>query len=74
MNSDNSCSKTTQKKQRKRNQLRLFIFKREFLEVSVYLQTAFGAETHVAEVQRLEEQLNMVKLRVFRVGTQMTTV
>jgi hypothetical protein len=38
------------------------------------LQTAFAAETHRAEGQLLEKQLNMVKLRMFREGTRMATV
>jgi hypothetical protein len=50
----------------KNDQLRLFIFKREFLKISVDLRTALAAETHLAEGQWLEEQLNMVKLRMFR--------
>jgi hypothetical protein len=45
------------------DQLRLFIFKPEIL------QTAFAAETHLAEGQWLKEQLNLVKLRMFRAGT-----
>jgi hypothetical protein len=45
----------------------------EFLKISVDLQTEFAAETHRAEGQWLEEQLSMVKLRMFRVGTRMPT-
>jgi hypothetical protein len=33
-----------------------------------------AADTHLAEGQWLKEQLNVVKLRMFRVGTQMPTV
>jgi hypothetical protein len=47
----------------------LFTFKREFLKKSTDLQTVFAAETHQAKGQWLEEQLNMVKLSMFRVGT-----
>jgi hypothetical protein len=54
-------------------QLRQLIFKREFLKISVELQTAFTAETRLDEGQCLE-QLNVVKLRMFRVGTRMQTV
>jgi hypothetical protein len=42
----------------------LFIFKHEVLIISLNLKTAFTAQTHLAEGQWLEEQLNMVKLRV----------
>jgi hypothetical protein len=52
----------------------LFIFKREFLKISVDLQSTFAAETRRAEGQWLKEQLNVVKLRMFRVGTRMPTV
>jgi hypothetical protein len=45
--------------------LMFFILKREFLEISVDLQTAFSAETRPAEGQWLEEQVNVVKLRTF---------
>jgi hypothetical protein len=39
----------------------------------VRLQTVFAAETHLAEGQRLEEHVNVVKLRMFLVGTWMPT-
>jgi hypothetical protein len=61
-------------KNNKMDHLRLFTLKFGLLNISVYLQTAFAAETHLAEVQRLKEQLNVLKLRTFRVGTQMPTV
>jgi hypothetical protein len=54
--------------------LRLFTVKYGLLKISVHLQTAFAAETHPAERQWLKEQLNVVKLRLFRVGTRMPTV
>jgi hypothetical protein len=38
------------------------------------LQTAFAADTHFAEGQWLKEELNVLKLRMFRVGTRMPTV
>jgi hypothetical protein len=47
----------------------LFTPRHELLKVSVDLQTAFAAETNRAEGQWLEEQLNVVKLHMFRVGT-----
>jgi hypothetical protein len=51
-----------QQKQRKMNHFWLLTLKHEFL-------TAFAAETHPADVQRPEEQVNLLKLRMFRVGT-----
>jgi hypothetical protein len=56
------------------NQLRIFKFKNDLLKISVDLQTAFSADTHLAEGQWLKDQLSVVKLRTFRVGTQMPTV
>lgn len=44
------------------------------MKTSVDLQTAFAAETRLAEGQWLEEQLNVVKLRMFRAGTRTQTV
>jgi hypothetical protein len=55
-------------------QLTLFTFKPEYLNISVGLHTALAAETHRAEGQWLKEQLNVVKLRMLRVGTRMQTV
>jgi hypothetical protein len=51
--------KQQQKKQRKIDRLRLFTLKHVLLKISVHLQTAFPAET-----QWLEEQRNVVKLRI----------
>jgi hypothetical protein len=59
---------------RKMYQLRLFKLKHELLKIFIYLQTTFAADTHLAEGQWLKERLNVVKLRIFRVGTRMTTV
>jgi hypothetical protein len=42
--------------------------------MSVGLQTAFAIETQLAEGQWLEEQVNVLKLRMFRVGTRRPTV
>jgi hypothetical protein len=56
------------------DQLRLFKLKNDLLKLSLNLQTAFAADTHLAEGQWLKEQLNVVKLRMFRVGTRMPTV
>jgi hypothetical protein len=56
------------------DKLRLYEFKHDLLKISVDLETAFTAETHLAEGQWLKEQLNVVKLRMFRVGTRMPTV
>jgi hypothetical protein len=38
--------------------------------MSVDLQTALAAEKHRAEVQCLEEQQNVIKLRMFQAGTR----
>jgi hypothetical protein len=51
-----------------------FICKSDFLKTSVDLQAAFAKETHLSEGQWLDEQVNMVKLRTFLVGTRMLTV
>jgi hypothetical protein len=56
------------------DQLRLLKLKHDLLKVSVDLQTTFAAETHLAEGQWLKEQPNVVKLRIFRVGTGMPIV
>jgi hypothetical protein len=77
----NKSTKTTQdktnkhdKKQEKLHQIRLFRFRHELLKVSVDVQTAVAVETHLAEGQWLKEQLNMVKLHMFRVGTRMPAI
>jgi hypothetical protein len=56
------------------DQPRLFKLKHDLLKISLDLQTAFAADTHLAEGQWLKEQLNVAKLRMFRVGTRMPTV
>jgi hypothetical protein len=61
---DKANKKTTTKeitKQNKMDQLRLFTIKHDLLKISTDLQTAFAAETHLAEGQWLKEQLNVVK-------------
>jgi hypothetical protein len=55
------------------DQLRLFKLKHYLLKISVELQTAFAADTHLAEGQWLKKQLNVIKLRMFRVGTRRPT-
>jgi hypothetical protein len=55
-------TKKKQQKQRNMNQFRLLTFKQEFLKLSVSLHTGFAVETHLAERQWLEEQVNMAKL------------
>jgi hypothetical protein len=42
--------------------------------ISLDLQTALAAQTHRTEGQWLEDQLNMIKLGMFRVGTLMPIV
>jgi hypothetical protein len=56
------------------DQLRYFKFKHDLLNIYLNLQTVFATDTHLAEGQWLTEQLNVVKLRMFRVGTRMPTV
>jgi hypothetical protein len=56
------------------DQRRLFKLKHVLLKISVDLQTEFAADTHLAEGQWLKEQLNVVKLRMFRVETSRPTV
>jgi hypothetical protein len=51
------------------DQIRLFTLKNDVLKISVHLQTAIAAETRLAEGQWLKEQLNVIKLPMFRVGT-----
>jgi hypothetical protein len=62
---DNIQRNKQKKKERKGNQLRLFKLRRGLLKISINLQTAFAADTHLAEGQWLKEQLNVVKLRMF---------
>jgi hypothetical protein len=47
---------------------------RELLKVSARLRTSFMAETHLTEGQWLKEQLTVVKLPMFRLGTRIPTV
>jgi hypothetical protein len=54
--------KTT--KQRKMDQLRPLKLKHDLLKITIHLQTAFAADTHLAEGQWLKEQLKVVKLRI----------
>jgi hypothetical protein len=56
------------------DQLRLYKLKHDLLKISVDLQTAFAAETHLVEGQRPKELLKLVKLRMFRIETRMPTV
>jgi hypothetical protein len=43
------------------------------LKISTNLQIEFAARTHLAVGQWLEEQLNVEKFRMFRVGTRKPT-
>jgi hypothetical protein len=70
----NKTNKRKTRKQRKVDQLRLFKLEHDLLKISLDLQTAFAADAHLAEGQWLKEQLNVVKLRMFRVGARMPTV
>jgi hypothetical protein len=51
--------KNKQTNKKKLNQLRIINFKHKSLKISLDLQTAFATETHRAEGQWLEEQLNI---------------
>jgi hypothetical protein len=80
-NTNSSSNMTTQHKTNKKqykqcsmDQFRLLTLKYEVLKISVYIKTAFTFETHLAERQWLEEQVPVVKLRMFRVGTRRTAV
>jgi hypothetical protein len=44
------------------NQIRLLTLKQEFVKICVSIHTAFTVETHLAEGQWLEEQVNILKL------------
>jgi hypothetical protein len=54
--------------------LKAFYTQIRAIKIFIHLQTAFAAETHLAEGQWLKEQRNVVMLRVFQVGTKMPTV
>jgi hypothetical protein len=71
---ETTTKRATKQKNNKIDHLRLFTLKYDLLKISVYLQTAITAKTHLIEGQWLKEQLNMLKLRMFRVGTRMPTV
>jgi hypothetical protein len=63
VSTNTNSNKTTQdrqqkkerRKQRKVNQLRLFKLRRDLLKISINLQTALAADTHLAEGQWLKE-------------------
>jgi hypothetical protein len=63
-------NKINNKKQRKMDRLSLLRLKHELLQISVYLQTESTAETRLVAGQWLQERVNVVKLRMFRAGTQ----
>jgi hypothetical protein len=62
------------KKTKKSGSAKAFELKHYLLKISIDLQTAFAADTRLAEGQWLKEQLNVVKLLMFRVGTRRPTV
>jgi hypothetical protein len=82
----NNRNKTTQDKTNNKNynkrnnktkkdgSAKAFLTQIYLLKTSVDLQTVLAAERQLAEGQWLKEQLNVVKLRMFRVGTRMPTV
>jgi hypothetical protein len=57
----------------KKDQTRLFKLKYELVQISANLRTEFAAEKHLPVGQLLEEQLNIEKFRMFRVGTHKPT-
>jgi hypothetical protein len=59
-NINDNTGQTNKKKQRKMDQPRLFTLKHDLLKVSVDLQTAFAAETPLAEWRWLKEQSGKV--------------
>jgi hypothetical protein len=61
-------------KTKKTNQLSQFTLKHKLFKICACLQTAFAAETHLTLGHWLKGQLNMVKLRMFRVETRILTV
>jgi hypothetical protein len=69
-----NIGKKIYKKKRKNYQLRLLAFKQELQKISARLQTELAAETHLAEGQWLEDQVNMLKLRMFQAGTRIPMV
>jgi hypothetical protein len=82
-NSNNISNKETQDKTRetaketitvsKMDLLRLFALRHVLVSTPVHLRIVFAAETHLGEGQWLYEQLNTVKSRSCRVGTQLLT-
>jgi hypothetical protein len=50
------------------------LLKHKFLKVCIDLQSTLPAEAHLPEGQRLEEQLNMEKLCMFREETLIWTI
>jgi hypothetical protein len=73
---DNTGQKTKNKNKKiKKSKSAKAILTQTRLTKNIYrLQTALAAETHLAEGQWLKEQLNVVKLCMFRVGTRRPTV
>jgi hypothetical protein len=73
MTAENKANKEQQKRI-KMNQFRLLTFKQELLKLSVSLHTGFTVGTHLTETQWLQEQVNMMKFWMFRVGTRRPAV
>jgi hypothetical protein len=66
----NKQNKEDIKVKRRMIKLGFLTFKCRLLKISRNLQTEFAARTHLAVGQWLEEQLNVEKFRMFRVGTR----
>jgi hypothetical protein len=60
------------KKKGKVNQLRLVKLRRDLLKISINLQIALAADTHLAEVAEGATELG--EITMFRVGTRIPTV
>jgi hypothetical protein len=63
----------TRQEKNKNDQTRLLKLNYALLKISTNLQTECAAETRLAVGQWLEEQLNIDKFRMFRVGTRKPT-
>lgn len=68
-------TKKKQQKQKKMDQFRVLTPRQEFLKIYLSLDLpTFATETHLAEGQRVAEQVSKVKVPMFREGTRKPTV
>jgi hypothetical protein len=73
-NTNNSNEAKQDKTTTKSKSAKAFQTKTRLTKIPIDLQTALAADTHLAEGQWLTEQLIVVKLRMFPVGTRRPTV